>query len=665
VGTAVSIVAILEARQGFRRQQMGKTRSMPETILTVEGASKRYGTQEIFRDLRFQLLERERVGLVGPNGAGKSTLLRIIAGLERPDSGRVIARRGLRIGYVPQEPDLPRGHTVLEAALDALAHLRALSDELVALTEAIASSRDEEEHAQLLARYEAVSTRFEAAGGWELDVQARTVLAGLGFAESQLAWPVEHLSGGQRTRLALARALLSDPDLLLLDEPTNHLDLPALSWLESFLQRWRGTVLVVAHDRYFLDQITTRTLELSFGRIEEYPGNYSRYLELRAQRFAERLAAYEQQQEYIRKEEAFIQRYRAGQRAREARGRATKLARLERLEPPREMERLQLALVQGGTSSRTVLTTTPLVIGYPGTVLLRTPELVIQRGERIAIVGPNGAGKTTLLRTLAGELAPLSGSLRYGTGVKLAFLPQEPRLDERRTVLETLLRQHAASEEEARRLAARFLFHGDEVFKPVSALSGGERRRLALALLTLERPNLLFLDEPTNHLDLPSREALEAVLGEFAGTLLFVSHDRYFIDRLATMLWVIEGAELRVWFGGYSEYQRTHHATAIAPPPRHPSPEQPLAPEPGRPRRSRSPRQIEREVAQVERTIEQLEARVRQIADELDEATARHDVETIAELGATYDALTRELEQAYARWEHLQEELAVARVGEL
>jgi len=298
-------------------------------------------------------------------------------------------------------------------------------------------------------------------------------------------------------------------------------------------------------------------------------------------------------------------------------------------------------------------------------VLLRTPELVIQRGERIAIVGPNGAGKTTLLRTLAGELAPLSGSLRYGNGVKLAFLPQEPRLDERRTVLETLLRQHAASEQEARRLAARFLFHGDEVFKLVSALSGGERRRLALALLTLERPNLLFLDEPTNHLDLPSREALEAVLGEFAGTLLFVSHDRYFIDRLATMLWVIEGGELRVWFGGYSEYQRTHHATAIAQPPRLSSPEQPLAPEPGRPRRSRSPRQIEREVAQVERTIEQLEARVRQIADELDEATARHDVETIAELGATYDALTRELEQAYARWEHLQEELAVARVGEL
>ncbi|MCX2726848.1 ABC-F family ATP-binding cassette domain-containing protein [Thermomicrobium sp. 4228-Ro] len=634
---------------------------MPETILTVEDVAKSYGAHTLFTGVRFQVLERERVGLVGPNGAGKSTLLRIIAGEETPDDGRIVLQRGLRLGYVPQEGSVPPGCTVLEAALEACAPVRALEGQLLALAEQLAAARNPEEQAQLLAAYERVSLRFEAAGGYDLEVRARQVLAGIGFGEEQLARPVEQLSGGQRTRLALARALLADPDLLLLDEPTNHLDLAALDWLETFLQRWRGAVLVVSHDRYFLDQVTSRTLELAFGRLEEYPGNYSRYLELRAERFAERLAAYEAQQAYIRKEEAFIQRYRAGQRAREARGRATKLARLERLERPREAERLQLTLRASRSSSRTVLTTTPLTIGYPGRPLFRTPELAVQRGDRIAIVGPNGVGKSTLLRTLVGELPPLEGSLRYGNNVKPAYLEQEPRLDEERTVLETLMRRHLFSEAEARRFAAHFLFEGDDVFKPVGALSGGERRRLALALLTLERADLLLLDEPTNHLDLPSREALETVLDDFAGTIVFVSHDRYFIDRLATAVWAIEDGRLAVSLGNYSDYQRATQRQSSLLPEERPAHQRQTVPAPSR--RTRSPRQIERELAQAERAIEELEARLRQLADDLDEATARQDVEAVAELGATYERLQAEIDQAYAHWERLQDELAALQVG--
>jgi len=632
---------------------------MPDTILTVENLAKSYGAHTLFTGVRFQLLERDRVGLVGPNGAGKSTLLRIIVGEEAPDDGSIVLQRGLRLGYLPQQATVPSGCTVLEAALDAFAHVRALEDELLQLTERLASARDPGEQAQLLAAYERTSLRFEAAGGYDLALRARQVLAGLGFRDDQLAWPVEQLSGGQRTRLALARALLADPDLLLLDEPTNHLDLAALDWLETFLQRWRGAVLVVSHDRYFLDQVTSRTLELAFGRLEEYPGNYSQYLELRAKRFAERLAAYEAQQAYIRKEEAFIQRYRAGQRAREARGRATKLARLERLERPREVARLHVTLPASGSSSRTVLATSPLAIGYPGFCLFRTPELTVQRGDRIAIVGPNGAGKSTLLRTLIGELRPLEGSIRYGNNIKPAYLAQEPQLDEERTILDTLLRRHAFSEEEARRFAARFLFEGDEVFKPVGALSGGERRRLALALLALERANLFFLDEPTNHLDLPSREALEAVLADFDGTIVFVSHDRYFIDRLATTVWAIEDGQLTVSLGNYSDYQQTRQRNV----PAQPNERATRQPQATPPRRARSPRQIERELAQAERAIEELETRLRELADELDEATARQDVEAVAELGAAYERLQEEIERAYAQWERLQDELAAVQVG--
>lgn len=629
---------------------------MATTILTVDGLWKFYGAQEIFHDIRFQVLERDRIGLVGPNGAGKSTLLRILAGLESADAGQVTRQRGLRLVYVAQDPPMASGQTVFEATIQALAEVRAWGEKLEQLAKELAESRDPAEQAALLATYEQLSTRFEAAGGYELEVRARQVLFGLGFSEDQLAWPVEQLSGGQRTRLALAQALLSDSDLLLLDEPTNHLDSAALDWLEQFLQRWHGAVIVVAHDRYFLDRVTQRILELAFGRLEEYPGNYSQYLEERSRRFAQRRAAYEAQQAYIFKEEAFIQRYRAGQRAREARGRATKLARLERLERPQGFATWQLRLASS-QSSEVVLQTTPLQIGYPNRPLFETPELVLPRGERIAIFGPNGAGKTTLLRTLLGEIPPLAGAIRFGRRVKPAYLPQDPQLNPQYTVLETVQQHSAFSDEQARSWCARFSFEGEEVFQPVATLSGGERRRLALALLSLQQPNLLLLDEPTNHLDLLSREGLEAVLAEFDGTILFVSHDRYFIDRLATRLWVIEASRLYEFFGNYTAYrQRTVTTPSVRPSPaRTKLPEQP-------PTQQRSSRQIEREIRQLEQKIEQLEEQARALSEALEEAAAWQDIEALAELGHAYENLTQSIDTAYIRWEQLQEELAALHV---
>jgi ATP-binding cassette subfamily F protein 3 len=640
---------------------------MPTTIVSVHNLSKRFGAEELFSHVSFQVLERDRIGLVGANGAGKSTLLRILAGLEAPDEGVLIVQRGLRVGYLAQETPLDPSRTVLDSALDAMEDVRRLGRQLESLAASIAGASDTELES-LFASYAEKSAQFEAAGGYDLERRAADVLSGLGFSESDRRRLAGQLSGGQRTRLALARALLADPDLLLLDEPTNHLDLDTLSWLEACLRSWRGSFIVVSHDRYFLDQVTERTMELSSGRLEEYPGNYSRFLELRAQRLAERWARYEAQQAFIRKEEAFIQRYRAGQRAREARGRATRLARLERIERPREPRMLRLHLATGLRGGQLVLHTSELVIGFPApggqtpTVLCRTPELLVERGERIAVIGRNGVGKTTLLRSLVGEHPLLTGHIRYGTGVRIAYFAQDhQRLDPESTVLGTILRSQPMTEQAARDLAGRFLFSGDDVWKRVGSLSGGERSRLALLLLTLERGNLLVLDEPTNHLDIPSREALEAVLEQFDRTLVFVSHDRYLVDRLATRVWSIEHGVLHVTLGNYSDYQRQRAASRETARPE----ERQLGTSDGysvpsatEARASRrSPRQLERELRLAEQLIGDLEEQLSRQADALDEAAARQDVEAITDLGAAYERIERDLESAYRHWEALQEEL--------
>src|SRR5260221_3931911 len=396
-------------------------------------------------------------------------------------------------------------------------------------------------------RYDELQTRFEHAGGYTYENRVDQVLDGLGFTREQQEAPVVQLSGGQQTRAALGKLLLQEPDLLLLDEPTNHLDLAALEWFEAYLSSWKGAMVIVAHDRYFLDKVVSRIIEMSFGRIEEYPGNYTRYLHLREERMERRTREYETQQAHIAHTEEFIRRYKAGQRSREARGRQKLLNRLERVERPQDFPEMQFEFSPVIDSGQMGLSTQKLAAGYlsletqdgfqqpaEAKVLLHVADLELLRGDRVGLLGPNGAGKTTLLRTIIGELQPTGGHVYPGHNVRIGYYSQtHSRLNAQRTIVDEIRQVSALSEEGARSVLGRVLFTGDDVFKPIGALSGGERSRVALALLTLQGSNFLVLDEPTNHLDLQSRQFLEEVLGEFEGTMLFVSHDRYFIDSLA------------------------------------------------------------------------------------------------------------------------------------
>ncbi|WP_376795996.1 ABC-F family ATP-binding cassette domain-containing protein [Thermogemmatispora sp.] len=652
-------------------------------LISVNSLGKVFGAERLFAGVSFQINERDRIGLVGPNGAGKSTLLKLLAGCQEPDEGTILLARGTRVGYLSQTLDLQPERTLREELLAVFDYLRSWEQELQELAVAIAAASERgeaRERERLLQRYADLQLRFEHAGGYTYEQRVQQVLDGLGFSRELQDLPIAQLSGGQQRRAALARLLLQEPDLLLLDEPTNHLDLEALEWLESYLQEWKGALVVVEHDRYFLDKVVTRILELAFGRLEEYPGNYSKYLQLRAERFQRRLQEYEEQQEFILRTEEFIRRYKAGQRSRQARGREKLLSRLERLDRPQDFQELRFELKPAQDSGRTVLSTRGLVVGYrqPGRdprVLLQVPDLEIIRGERIGLLGPNGAGKTSLLRTLIGQVPPLQGKVLLGHNVHIGYYSQTHEdLDPQRTVLDEIREVAALSEESARALLARFLFEGDDVFKPVGSLSGGERSRVVLAKLTLQGPNFLVLDEPTNHLDLPSRQFLEEILATFSGTLLFVSHDRYFIDRLASRVWVVAEGKLLSYEGNYSDYRAQlqrepgraaglgpkragEHVASETPSPGAASTETGANHDgrrPGRERRNRrggQPRS--RSLAEVEQEVEEREQQVRQLEEALNAAASGGDLAALQRLTADYEAAKVELEQLLTEWERL------------
>ena len=657
------------------------------TILTVTDLDKRYISDLIFSDLTFQVGEGEHIGVVGPNGVGKSTLLKIIAGIEEPSGGTVAPLRGLKITYLPQEARFDSDRDVREEALQAFAPLHALRDRMTAIEQALATTTDDAALERLMAEYDAASVAFETGGGYDTEHRAEAVLHGLGFDETNWHMQVRTLSGGQKTRVALAKALLEGPDLLLLDEPTNHLDLAALEWLEGFLTSHHDAFIVVSHDRYFLDKVTKRTIDLAFGRLEDYPAPYGRYLTLREERMARRLKEYEEQQAFIARTEEFIRKYKAGQRSKEARGRATRLARLERLERPQESEKLRLAMASDLRSGRVVLGTDRLHVGYTNggraTELMRTPDLEVLRGDRVALIGPNGGGKTTFLRTLMGEIPPLAGKFYFGTNVRPAYYAQgHEQLELGRTVIETIQETQPMLEEAARTLLGRFLFSDDDVFKSVAALSGGERSRLALAKLTLARSNFLILDEPTNHLDIAAREALEGVLDDYDGTLLIVSHDRYFIDRLATQVWAIgEDRLVRPYIGNYTEYVReaARARGKAAPTGREPQKTlKPAAPEPtptppqqeparangtapagGRARggEERRVRERQKQLAEAERQIGTWEERLNGLSAEMAAAGGGGQLDRLTALSQEYDRLHEQLEGLYGRWTQLTAEL--------
>ena len=635
-----------------------------------------FGAELIFSGVSFRVDARDRIGLVGPNGAGKTTLLNLLAGRLEQERGEIALAQGVSVGYLPQVADFHPERSLADEMRAVFTHVRAWERELAELAARMsdpAALRDPEAYHALLERYAEMQARFEHAGGYTIEPRVRQVLDGLGFTREQQEAPARQLSGGQQTRAALGRLLLLEPDLLLLDEPTNHLDLAALEWLETYLGAWRGAVIVVSHDRYFLDRVTTRTIEIAHQRAELYPGAYSKYVQLRAERLERWRKDYEAQQEHIAHTEEFIRRYKAGQRAKEARGRQKQLDRLERIERPPTESTIKFHLGAAIEPGQIALTTEKLVVGFEGgsdgaALRVRMADTIVERGARIGLIGPNGSGKTTLLRTLVGQIAPLEGHLTLGRNVQIGYYAQtHENLNLNATLLDEIRQVSQLSEEGARGYLGRFLFTGDDVFKPVGALSGGERSRVALAKLTLQGANTLVLDEPTNHLDLPAREALEGILREYDGTLIFVSHDRYFVDALAEGIWALEGGEVVVYEGNYSRYRArraqievaaqqaaAREATLAAQATE--AQEQPAtrgAPARGGKRGKRGAEPAGRSVEQVEREIGEREARLAALETELSSASAAADVARVAELGAEYEREQALIETLYQEWQQL------------
>lgn len=530
------------------------------SLITGINLSKSFGAEDIFSSVTVSIPRRARIGLVGPNGVGKTTLLRILLGMEEASSGDVQLARGARLAYLPQEVRVESSRTVWQECLDGFADLLEMQAELRRL-EALMSDPAQAE--QALASYGRLEMEFDRRGGYTYESRARQTLMGLGFAPGEEHRPWTQLSGGQRTRAYLAKLLLAAPDVLMLDEPTNHLDIAAIEWLEAFLKDFTGGVVIVSHDRYFLDQTVDTVWEMT-PALEVYHGNYSAYLNQRAERYQRMLEEYQAQQAFIEKEEEYIRRNIAGQNTRQAQGRRTRLERMlaeARITPPPTARRLTLHLAPAARSGDLVVRTFGLSVGYAdeGRPLFTAPDLTLQRGECAAIVGPNGAGKTTFLKTLLEQVPPYQGEALLGASLKIGYFAQAHEgLQPHHTLMEEI---NAVAPgllpAQVRDYLAQFLFSGDDVFKKVENLSGGERGRLALARLALEGANLLLLDEPTNHLDLPSQEILQTVLRNFGGTILLVSHDRYLIDALATQIWEVlpEEERLQVFDGTYSEYR--------------------------------------------------------------------------------------------------------------
>ncbi|MGD9648570.1 MAG: ABC-F family ATP-binding cassette domain-containing protein [Pirellulales bacterium] len=525
-------------------------------LVTVSELRKHFGPEPVLDGVSFDLRPGERVGLVGPNGAGKTTLVRIVAGLEPADAGSVELHPSARLGYLEQRPNFAAGHTLWDEAQSALAHLIDLAAEAEEAAHRLAASPpDDPEHDRLAARYDRLQHEVAQHGAYELRHRIERVLDGLGFARQAHQQPVESLSGGQQNRLLLAKLLLGGADLLLLDEPSNHLDIEATQWLENFLVESRQAMLIVSHDRYLLDKVTNRTLELVNGTVDSYPGNFSQYWRLKAERLEVERRTFERQQEFIAKTEDFIRRNKYGQKSAQAKDREKKLARVEAVARPRTIAAPAFGFPAAARSGDIVLRLEHLAKAFDRP-LFADLNWDVLRGQRWGVLGPNGSGKTTLLRCLVGQVRPDTGEIIVGTGVQLGYYDQMlAGLDPQSQVVDAIRPPRKEfSEPQRRDLLARFGLTGDAVFQPVSSLSGGERGRAALARLAAEDANVLVLDEPTNHLDLWARDALERALLDFDGTVLFVSHDRYFLNRVADHLLVLEPPRVRVIDGNYETF---------------------------------------------------------------------------------------------------------------
>ncbi len=625
---------------------------------------QQFGANTLFKNVNFSIDSNARIGLVGPNGVGKTTLLKIMMGEQEPTHGEFTVNKGIDVGYIAQENALDEDKTIWDEMEGVFAPLIKDSKTLISMQQQLA---DHPENQELLKQYDQKQFAFEQKGGYTYQSDIKSILNGFKFPENTWQKKIGSLSGGEKTRLAFVKLLLQKPALLLLDEPTNYLDLDTLDWLEGFLKNYDGAILVVSHDQYFLDHLATQIFELQFGNLTSFKGNYSAYVMQRQQRDKDLEAAYEKQQAEIKKDEEFIQKnlVRATTTKR-AQSRRKKLEKIERLTPPKHKNKVKIHFNSERPSGKEVLIFNDLTIGYPDKTMVSNISFQINKGDRVAIIGPNGIGKSTLLKTIMKKLQPKSGSIKYGASLDIGYYDQELQgLDPTKNVLDTVWDRHKTMpERDVRSLLASFLFTAKDIDKTVGQLSGGQKARLTLTVLSLEHDNFLLMDEPTNHLDIEAKEVLEKALKDFDGTLLFVSHDRYFINELANKIVSVRDGHAQIYNGNYSYYlneKAKQTATTInnnaekAEPIKQVS-QQKLSYQEQKQRDSQK-RKLQRTIDQAEKQIEELEEKEQEIQNEMANPDIASNFDKLGPLQEKLSDIQAQLDDANANWEKAIEAL--------
>ena len=628
------------------------------------GLGKSFGVRQVFSNVSFEIKEGDRIALVGPNGAGKSTLLKCILGIEELDEGQVVMSPVASIGYLQQDVNLGDA-SLAEEIETAWEDVHALENKLQELTTYLETHEASESDLQ---RLDYLQNRLEWLGGYDYEQKTKRIVYGLGFTDEDLYKPANAFSGGQKTRINLAKALVRSPDFLFLDEPTNHLDMEMLEWLEGYLLSYRGGILIVSHDRYFMDRIVTGVVELDHHKATTYRGNYSRYVAQREERLKADTIAYEKQQEYIKKTEEYIDKYRAGIKSKMARGRQSQLNRLERLEAPETSHSLDFKFPPAAMSADKVLVLDHVSIGYKtDNPIIDDVSVVVRRGESVALIGPNGAGKSTMVKAIVGELFPTEGHIDIGNRVQVGYFSQEhEELHDRWQVVDEIINNYNFTEEKARNVLGSFLFKGDDVFKLVGDLSGGERARLALLKLFLQGDNFLILDEPTNHLDVPTREIVERALQQFGGTCFIISHDRYFLDQVSTRTLVLENKGLTEYLGNYSYYKEklkeqqdiaalTEVVEEVAKEDVK-SEAKTISTSPSDdPKKKTNTYMVEKQLAEVEEEIARLEATTKMYEVQLANPVVQQDLAEMENISKQLSDTESNLQKLYEKWEHFSE----------
>lgn len=622
-------------------------------VLKISGLSKSFGIKTVFENVSFEVRSGERIGLVGANGAGKTTLLKCIMGAEESDKGSVKASDGAIIGYLRQDFNYT-SHTIREEMEDAWKDVLYYKDRMETLARELESSKSDEKLVEAYGRAEA---RFEFLGGYDYESTTRKILTGLGFSDDDWDRDIHSFSGGQKVRINLAAAFVRHPDFLLLDEPTNHLDMGMLEWLEEYLRSYKGGILMISHDRYFLDGAATGIIDLENHHIRSFRGGYTRYMETKENQDRAYEKAYEKQQEHIKETEEYIRRYKAGIKAKQARGRQSQLNRLVRLEKPVHQASLRFHFDPPQECADKVLDVLRVEGSYGSHILFKDLTIHIKKGETVGLIGPNGAGKTTILKMITGEKKPDTGFIQLGNNVKMGYYSQEQeRLHPKLTVLDEVRDTFNFGEKEARNILGMFLFRGDDVFKTVGMLSGGEKARLSLLCLFLEKPNFLILDEPTNHLDIPTREIMEDAIEAFGGTCLVVSHDRYFLDKVADRILELDHGKLTEYLGNYSYYKEKKQDLEAFEKDRNGKEEEEEKEKEEKPRENEH--QLKTEVSaadvsklsHVEMEIGRLEATMKMYTVQMS-----MNPENYAELADEYEEAKKKLDKLYAKWDELAE----------